>query len=108
MEKLLFALEEKELEMVSGGSVKESFEKYGKGFVELNKGIFVGDGEEEKEKGFFAKRKDGVKKAWGDMGTNGVRAAVVTTEVAIPLAGVAVVGTAIAGGVYGVKKLLNR
>lgn len=105
MEKVLFALEEKDLEMVSGGGVKESFQKFGNGVKELNKGIFVGDSETE---GFFAKRKSGVKKAWENMETNGVRAAVVANEVAVPTVGLALVGTAIAGGVYGVKKLLNK
>lgn len=105
MEKVLFALEEKDLEMVSGGTVKESFQKFGNGVKELNKGIFVGDSETE---GFFAKRKAGVKKAWENMGTNGVRAAVVINEVSVPVVGLAAFGGIIAGGVYGVKKLLKK
>lgn len=105
MEKVLFALEEKDLEMVSGGDVKEYFQKFGNGVKELNKGIFVGDEETE---GFFAKREAGVKKAWKNMGSTGVRATVVANEFLVPAVGFALIGTAVAGGIHQVKKLFNK
>ncbi len=98
MEKMLFALEEKELEKVSGGSVKDSLIRFGNGVKELNKGIFVGD---EGTDGFFAKRKAGVAKAWESMETTGVRTAVVANEIAVPVVGLGLAGTA---GAYGVRK----
>lgn len=102
MEKMLFALEEKDLENVVGGFFKE----VGTGIKELNKAIFLGDS--TSDKGFFGKRKDGVAKAWDSMPNKGVKAAVVATEVAVPAAGVVTLGGVITGGVLAAKKLMKK
>lgn len=96
MEKVLLALEEKDLEMVSGGAGG-----FWKDFRDLHGAIIFGD--KDVDGGFIEKRKVGTKKVWNDM-TTGHKVGCVATDASLGVLLAGTVGTAVAGGVYAVKR----